>query len=91
MQATFVAWYGLCHKRKALKGRTPAMASGLANEFWSIRELLEKRLRSIARCSEASMSTARQFQLRQLLKGIERQITATESLIVHDRNREEIQ
>jgi transposase-like protein/IS1 family transposase len=42
MQAIFVAWYDFCRKHETLKGRTPAMASGLTDHVWTIRELLEK-------------------------------------------------
>ncbi len=41
MQAIFFAWYNFCRKHESLKGRTPAMASGLAEKPWSLRELLE--------------------------------------------------
>ena len=42
MQAIFVAWYNFARKHEALKGRTPAMASGLADHVWSVKELLER-------------------------------------------------
>jgi transposase-like protein/IS1 family transposase len=42
MQAIFVAFYNLCRKHETLKGATPAMASGLADKAWTIRELLEQ-------------------------------------------------
>jgi hypothetical protein len=41
MQALFVAWYNFGRKHEALKGRTPAMASGLADRALSIKELIE--------------------------------------------------
>ena len=41
MQAIFVAWYNFCRKHETLKGRTPAMASGLTAERWTIQELME--------------------------------------------------
>lgn len=41
MQAIFFAWYNFARKHETLKGRTPAMASGLAESVWSMRELLE--------------------------------------------------
>jgi transposase-like protein/IS1 family transposase len=41
MQAIFVAFYNFCRKHETLKGATPAMASGLANHVWTVRELLE--------------------------------------------------
>jgi IS1 family transposase len=33
--------YNWCRKHKSLKGETPAMAHGLANRVWSVRELVE--------------------------------------------------
>lgn len=42
MQAIFVAFYNFCRKHETLKGKTPAMASGLADKAWTIRELLER-------------------------------------------------
>lgn len=42
MQAIFFAWYNLCRKHEALKGKTPAMASGLADKVWSVKELIER-------------------------------------------------
>jgi hypothetical protein len=41
MQALFVAWYNFGRKHEALKGKTPAMASGLSNHVWTIKELVE--------------------------------------------------
>jgi len=41
MQAIFFAWYNFARKHEALKGQAPAMASGLADKVWTIRELLE--------------------------------------------------
>jgi hypothetical protein len=41
MQAIFVAHYNFCRKHESLKGQTPAMASGLTNEVWTILNLLE--------------------------------------------------
>lgn len=41
MQALFVAWYNFARPHETLKGQTPAMASGLADHVWSVRELLE--------------------------------------------------
>jgi IS1 family transposase len=35
------AHYNLCRKHRSLKGRTPAMAHGLVDHVWSVRELLE--------------------------------------------------
>lgn len=40
MIALFTAWYNFCRKHQTLKGKTPAMASGLAGHVWSVRELL---------------------------------------------------
>lgn len=42
MQAIFFAFYNFCRKHETLKGNTPAMASGLADKAWSMRELLER-------------------------------------------------
>jgi hypothetical protein len=42
MQAIFVAWYNFCRKHETLNGATPAMAGGLADKAWTIRELLER-------------------------------------------------
>ncbi|MCA9122193.1 MAG: IS1 family transposase [Planctomycetaceae bacterium] len=39
MVAIFVAWYNFCRKHETVKG-TPAMAAGLAEQKWSINELL---------------------------------------------------
>ena len=33
MQALFVAWYNFARKHEALKGQTPAMASGLRTTY----------------------------------------------------------
>jgi transposase-like protein/IS1 family transposase len=41
MQALFVAFYNFARKHESLKGQTPAMASGLSDHVWTIRELLE--------------------------------------------------
>jgi hypothetical protein len=46
MQALFVAWYNIAWKHEALNGQTPAMASGLTDHVWTIRELLENAARS---------------------------------------------
>ncbi|HTQ41004.1 MAG TPA: IS1 family transposase [Pirellulales bacterium] len=42
MQAIFFAYYNFTRKHETLKGQTPAMASGLADKVWSVKELLEK-------------------------------------------------
>lgn len=42
MQAIFFAWYNFCRKHETLKGKTPAMTSGLADKVWTIREMLER-------------------------------------------------
>jgi hypothetical protein len=42
MQALFVAWYNLCRKHEALKGATRAMASGLSDHVWTIKELIAR-------------------------------------------------
>ncbi|MBL9091612.1 MAG: hypothetical protein JNL96_10330 [Planctomycetaceae bacterium] len=41
MQAIFMALYNFGRKHETLKGRTPAMASGLAEKPWSVKELIE--------------------------------------------------
>jgi hypothetical protein len=42
MQTIFVAWYNFAWKHETLKDRTPAMASGLADKVWTVKELLER-------------------------------------------------
>jgi hypothetical protein len=42
MQALFIAWYNFGRKHEALKGNTPAMASGLSDHAWEIKELIER-------------------------------------------------
>lgn len=39
--ALFFCHYNWCRKHKSLRGQTPAMASGLATEVWSARDLLK--------------------------------------------------
>src|SRR4051812_20595073 len=41
MQALFVAFYNFCRRHETLKGATPAMASGLTDKVWTIRDLLQ--------------------------------------------------
>jgi hypothetical protein len=38
----FVAWYNFSRKHEALKGQTPAMASGLTDHVWTINQLVER-------------------------------------------------
>lgn len=42
MQAIFFAFYNFCRRHETLKGNTPAMASGLTDKMWSVKELLER-------------------------------------------------
>jgi IS1 family transposase len=46
MQAIFVAFYNFCRKHETLKGQTPAMASKLTDEVWTIKQLLENAAQS---------------------------------------------
>lgn len=41
MQALFVTWYNFARKHETLKNTTPAMASGLTDHVWTIKELIE--------------------------------------------------
>lgn len=42
-QALFVKWwYNFARKHEGLKGKTPALASGLTDHVWTIKELIEK-------------------------------------------------
>jgi transposase-like protein/IS1 family transposase len=41
MQAIFMAFYNFARKHESLQGKSPAMASGLADHVWSVKELLE--------------------------------------------------
>jgi transposase-like protein/IS1 family transposase len=41
MQALFVAWYNFARKHETIK-QTPAMAAGLAQKPWTIRQLIER-------------------------------------------------
>jgi hypothetical protein len=38
----WAAWYSFGRKHEALKGSTPAMASGLSDHAWTIKELIGK-------------------------------------------------
>jgi hypothetical protein len=40
-QSLLIAWYNWCRKHSTIK-QTPAMAAGLADKAWTIRELLER-------------------------------------------------
>ncbi len=42
MQAIFVAWYNFARAHETLKGKSPAMASGLADKVWTVKELVER-------------------------------------------------
>jgi hypothetical protein len=42
MQAIFFAFYNFCRKHDTLKGKTPAMASGLTEKPWTVKQLLER-------------------------------------------------
>jgi IS1 family transposase/transposase-like protein len=42
MQAIFFAWYNFARKHETLGGKTPAMASGLTDKVWTVKELLER-------------------------------------------------
>jgi hypothetical protein len=42
MMALFVAWYDFARKHEALKGNTPAMAGGLGDHVWKIKEVIER-------------------------------------------------
>ena len=41
MTSLFVCWYNFCRKNMAIRNMTPAMASGLTEHVWDLRELLE--------------------------------------------------
>jgi hypothetical protein len=41
VQAIFIAYYNFARKHETLKGNTLAMASGLTDHVWSVKELLE--------------------------------------------------
>lgn len=40
--AVFFAHYNYCRQHKTLNGHTPAMAHGIADHVWSVRELIER-------------------------------------------------
>jgi IS1 family transposase/transposase-like protein len=40
--ALFFCHYNYCRAHKSLKGETPAMAHGLTNQVWTVRDLIEK-------------------------------------------------
>jgi hypothetical protein len=42
MQALFIAWYNFARKHETLKNTMPAIASGLSDYVWTIKELIEK-------------------------------------------------
>ena len=42
MQNILFAWYNFCRVHASLEKQTPAMASGLADDKWSIEKLLMK-------------------------------------------------
>jgi hypothetical protein len=42
MQSLVVAWYNFSGEHEALKRRTSAMAHGIADHIWTVRELLEE-------------------------------------------------
>jgi hypothetical protein len=50
MQALFIAWYNFGRKHEALKGNTAAMASGLSDHVWTIKELIERAGKASASC-----------------------------------------
>jgi len=41
MQAIFMAYYNFARKHETLKGNSPAMASGLTDHVWTVKELLQ--------------------------------------------------
>lgn len=45
--ALFFCHYNWCRKHKTLKGQTPAVAHGLTNHVWTVRELIEHVMQSI--------------------------------------------
>jgi hypothetical protein len=42
MQVIFVDWYNFARAHEALKRKSPAMATGLADKVWMVKELIER-------------------------------------------------
>jgi hypothetical protein len=47
MQSLFIAFYNFARKHSAMDGNTPAQAAGLADEAWTIRQLIEQATTSL--------------------------------------------
>lgn len=45
MTHLFVAWYNFCRKHESVKRQTPAMAAGVSDHVWSLKELLREAAR----------------------------------------------
>lgn len=45
-QYLFFAFYNFCRKHETLKGDTPAMASGITNKVWALKEMLNEAAKS---------------------------------------------
>lgn len=45
--AIYVAYYNFCWSHRTLKGRTPAMAAGVAGHPWSVEELYERAMAAV--------------------------------------------
>jgi hypothetical protein len=41
MRALFVAWYNFARNNETLEGNATAIASGLSDRVWTIKELIE--------------------------------------------------
>jgi hypothetical protein len=41
MVALYTVWYNYVEQRKSLKGLSPAMAAGLSDTLWSIKDMAE--------------------------------------------------
>jgi hypothetical protein len=41
MQVLFIAWYNFSRKNESLKNHAPALASGLSDHVWTVKELVE--------------------------------------------------